>query len=103
VIGALSRNTSFDFVQAAHEALAALMACAHAKYSGGVGVCLSTGGPGALHMLNGLYGANLDHQPVVAKTLWFASEATAQGGRSGTVDGALMSGQRAARQIMTVL
>jgi monoamine oxidase len=39
----------------------------------------------------------------VAKTLWFAGEATAQRGRSGTVDGALMSGQRAARQIMTVL
>ncbi len=55
-----------EFVQAAHEELAALMACAHAKFSGDVGVCLATSGPGAIHLLNGLYDAKLDHQPVVA-------------------------------------
>jgi pyruvate dehydrogenase (quinone) len=55
-----------DFVQAAHEELAAFMACAHAKLSGDVGVCLATSGPGAIHLLNGLYDAKLDHQPVVA-------------------------------------
>jgi pyruvate dehydrogenase (quinone) len=55
-----------EFVQAAHEELAAFMACAHAKFSGEVGVCLATSGPGAIHLLNGLYDAKLDHQPVVA-------------------------------------
>src|SRR3954451_2854884 len=54
------------FIQAAHEELAALMACAHAKLTGEVGVCLATSGPGAIHLLNGLYDAKLDHQPVVA-------------------------------------
>ncbi len=55
-----------EFVQAAHEELAAFMACAHAKFTGDVGVCLATSGPGAIHLLNGLYDAKLDHQPVVA-------------------------------------
>src|SRR3954469_4848806 len=55
-----------EFVQAAHEELAAFMACAHAKLSGDVGVCLAPSGPGAIHLLNGLYDAKLDHQPVVA-------------------------------------
>jgi pyruvate dehydrogenase (quinone) len=55
-----------EFIQAAHEELAAFMACAHAKLSGDVGVCLATSGPGAIHLLNGLYDAKLDHQPVVA-------------------------------------
>ena len=55
-----------EFVQAAHEELAAFMACAHAKFTGEVGVCLATSGPGAIHLLNGLYDAKLDHQPVVA-------------------------------------
>ena len=67
VIGALHRTEgAVDFVQVAHEELASLMACAHAKFGGRVGVCLSTGGPGAIHLLNGLYDAKLDHQPVVA-------------------------------------
>jgi len=67
VIGAIHRRErSVDFVQVAHEELASLMATAHAKYTGEVGVCLSTGGPGAIHLLNGLYDAKLDHQPVVA-------------------------------------
>jgi pyruvate dehydrogenase (quinone) len=55
-----------EFVQAAHEELAAFMACAHAKLGGDVGVCMATSGPGAIHLLNGLYDAQLDHQPVVA-------------------------------------
>ncbi len=67
VIGAIRRtNGAVNFVQAAHEELASLMATAHAKFGGGVGVCLSTGGPGAIHLLNGLYDAKLDHQPLVA-------------------------------------
>lgn len=67
VIGAISRaEGKIDFVQTAHEELASLMATAHAKFTGTVGVCLSTGGPGAVHLLNGLYDAKLDHQPVVA-------------------------------------
>jgi Thiamine pyrophosphate enzyme, N-terminal TPP binding domain len=44
----------------------AFMACAHAKFTGEVGVCLATSGPGAIHLLNGLYDAKLDHQPVLA-------------------------------------
>jgi pyruvate dehydrogenase (quinone) len=67
VIGALRRaGDAFEFVQVANEELAGLMACAHAKYTGEMGVCLSTSGPGAIHMLNGLYDAKLDHMPVLA-------------------------------------
>ncbi len=55
-----------DFVQVRHEEMAAFMACAHAKLTGEVGVCMATSGPGAIHLLNGLYDAKLDHQPVVA-------------------------------------
>ena len=54
------------FVQARHEEMAAFMACAHAKMTDEVGVCMATSGPGAIHLLNGLYDAKLDHQPVVA-------------------------------------
>ena len=54
------------FVQTRHEEMAAFMACGHAKFTGNVGVCLATSGPGAIHLLNGLYDAKLDHQPVVA-------------------------------------
>src|SRR3954464_13405056 len=54
------------FIQARHEELAAFMAGAHAKFTGDVGVCLATSGPGAIHLLNGLYDAAMDHQPVVA-------------------------------------
>jgi hypothetical protein len=56
----------FTFVQARHEEEAAFMACAHAKWTGTPGVCLATSGPGAIHLLNGLYDAKLDHQPVLA-------------------------------------
>jgi pyruvate dehydrogenase (quinone) len=55
-----------EFVQSRHEELSAFMACAHAKFTGDVGVCLATSGPGAIHLLNGLYDARMDHQPVVA-------------------------------------
>ena len=54
------------FIQARHEELSAFMACAHAKFTGEVGICMATSGPGAIHLLNGLYDAKLDHQPVVA-------------------------------------
>jgi pyruvate dehydrogenase (quinone) len=54
------------FIQTRHEESASLMACGHAKYTGEAGVCLATSGPGAIHLLNGLYDAKLDHQPVVA-------------------------------------
>ncbi len=54
------------FVQVRHEEMAAFMACAHAKFTHEVGVCMATSGPGAIHLLNGLYDAKLDHQPVVA-------------------------------------
>ncbi|KAA0576411.1 thiamine pyrophosphate-requiring protein [Azospirillum sp. Sh1] len=67
LVGALARTgDQFDFIQARHEELAAFMATAHAKYTGELGVCLATSGPGAIHLLNGLYDAKLDHQPVLA-------------------------------------
>jgi len=56
------------FVQVRHEEMAAFMASAYAKFSGEMGVCISTGGPGATHMVTGLYDAKLDHQPVLAIT-----------------------------------
>jgi len=54
------------FIQTRHEEIAAFAATAHAKLTGEVGVCMATSGPGAIHLLNGLYDAKLDHQPVVA-------------------------------------
>jgi pyruvate dehydrogenase (quinone) len=66
ILGALNRNKDIRFIQARHEEMAAFMACAHAKFTGEVGVCLATSGPGAIHLLNGLYDAKMDHQPVVA-------------------------------------
>jgi pyruvate dehydrogenase (quinone) len=67
IIGALDRADGEPaFVQVRHEEMAAFMACGHAKFTGEVGVCLATSGPGAIHLLNGLYDAKLDHQPVVA-------------------------------------
>ncbi|MGN9908435.1 thiamine pyrophosphate-requiring protein [Phytohabitans sp. LJ34] len=66
VLGAMRRAGKPVFVQARHEETAAFMAVGHAKYTGGVGVCLSTQGPGAVHLLNGLYDAKLDSKPVVA-------------------------------------
>ena len=67
ILGALDRAGNDPvFIQVRHEENASLMACAHAKFTGTVGVCLATQGPGAIHLLNGLYDARLDHQPVVA-------------------------------------
>jgi pyruvate dehydrogenase (quinone) len=66
-LGALDRAEGDpEFVQVRHEEASAFMACGHAKFTGEVGVCLATSGPGAIHLLNGLYDAKLDHQPVVA-------------------------------------
>lgn len=66
ILGAMNRNNSIRFIQSRHEEAAALMACGHSKFTHQVGVCLATSGPGAIHLLNGLYDAKLDHQAVVA-------------------------------------
>ncbi len=67
IFGALRRHEDkVRFIQARHEEMAAFMACAHAKFTGEVGVCIATSGPGAIHLLNGLYDAKKDHMPVVA-------------------------------------
>ena len=67
ILTALDRaKNAIRFIQVRHEESAAFMACAHAKFTGEVGVCLATSGPGAIHLLNGLYDAQMDHQPVVA-------------------------------------
>src|SRR6202000_1925418 len=55
-----------QFIQARHEEMAAFEAVGYAKFTGEVGVCAATSGPGAIHLLNGLYDAKMDHQPVVA-------------------------------------
>jgi pyruvate dehydrogenase (quinone) len=79
ILGALDRaKNTIQFVQTRHEELAAFMACAHAKFTGTVGVCAATSGPGAIHLLNGLYDARMDHQPVVA--IVGQSARTAMGG-----------------------
>jgi pyruvate dehydrogenase (quinone) len=78
IVGALPRVSELEFVQVRHEEMAAFMACAHAKFTGEVGVCLATSGPGAIHLLNGLYDAKMDHQPVVA--IVGQSARTAMGG-----------------------
>ena len=59
-------KSTTEYIQVRHEEMAAFMACAHAKFTGQVGVCYATSGPGAIHLLNGLYDAKLDHTPVVA-------------------------------------
>jgi pyruvate dehydrogenase (quinone) len=61
-----ARDGVIDFIQVRHEEQAAFMACAHAKFTGEIGVCLGTSGPGAIHLLNGLYDAKNDHTPVLA-------------------------------------
>ncbi|OJU22565.1 thiamine pyrophosphate-requiring protein [Sphingomonas sp.] len=70
VLGALQRaekdGAGIEFIQVRHEEMAAFMAAAHAKFTGELGVCLSTGGPGATHLVTGLYDARLDHVPVLA-------------------------------------
>jgi pyruvate dehydrogenase (quinone) len=67
ILSGLEKETEqMAFIQTRHEEMAAFMAGGHAKFTGEVGVCLATSGPGAIHLLNGLYDAKLDHQPVVA-------------------------------------
>ena len=67
LMGAMNRaDGKIELVRARHEEMCAFMACAHAKFTGDVGVCMATSGPGAIHLLNGLYDAKLDHMPVVA-------------------------------------
>ncbi|MDQ2679138.1 MAG: thiamine pyrophosphate-requiring protein [Actinomycetota bacterium] len=66
ILGALRRAGAPELVTARHEESAAFMATAHAKWTGGLGCCLATHGPGAIHLLNGLYDAKLDKQPVLA-------------------------------------
>ena len=67
LLGAFHKvDDRIEFIQTSHEELAAFAACAHAKLTDEVGVCMATSGPGAIHLLNGLYDAKLDHRPVVA-------------------------------------
>ena len=67
VFGALNRaKDKIEFIQARHEEMAAFMASAHAKFTGELGVCIATSGPGASHLLTGLYDARMDHMPVLA-------------------------------------
>jgi pyruvate dehydrogenase (quinone) len=67
IIGAIDRaGDKIEYVQVRHEEMAAFMACAHFKFTGEVGICLATSGPGAIHLLNGLYDARMDHAGVVA-------------------------------------
>ncbi len=66
VIGALQRDGGIDFIQPRHEEMGAFMAVAHGKFTGELGVCLATGGPGATHLITGLYDARADHMPVLA-------------------------------------
>src|ERR1044071_3422394 len=63
-----TRQDRISFVQVRHEESAAFMACGYAKYTGRLGVCLATSGPGAIHLLNGLYDAKMDGAPVLAIT-----------------------------------
>src|SRR6201997_4243068 len=67
VFGALNRaNGKIEFIQARHEEMAAFMASAYAKFTGKLGVCIATSGPGASHLITGMYDARLDHMPVLA-------------------------------------
>src|SRR5204862_7630685 len=63
-----TRQEQITFIQVRHEEAAAFMACGYAKYTGRLGVCLATSGPGAIHLLNGLYDAKPDPAPVLAIT-----------------------------------
>ncbi len=81
VLGALQRaeksGHAIEFIQVRHEEMAAFMAAGHAKFTGELGVCLATGGPGATHLITGLYDAKLDHVPVLAVV--GQTESTARG------------------------
>src|SRR5919108_1698855 len=66
ILGGFHEVPEIEFTQVRPEEIASFMACGHAKFTGEVGVCIATSGPGAIHLLNGLYDAKLDHQPVLA-------------------------------------
>lgn len=67
IVGAFGRSDNEpQFIQARHEEMSAFEAVGYAKFTGRLGVCMATSGPGAVHLLNGLYDAKLDHVPVVA-------------------------------------
>ncbi len=67
IMGAIDRaGDKIDFIQVRHEENSSFMACGHAEFMGEVEVCLATSRPGTIHLLNGLYDAKMDHQPVVA-------------------------------------
>src|SRR3712207_3516099 len=102
-MGALRRaGGDPELVQARHEENAALMAVGQAKYAGGVGVVTSTQGPGAVHLLNGLYDAKLDHVPVVA--IVGQQETTVLGSQyQQEIDLAALFGDVAAQFVQTVL
>src|SRR6201991_679672 len=63
-----TRQDEIRFIQVRHEESAAFMACGYSKHTGQLGCCLATSGPGGIHLLNGLYDAKLDGQPVLAIT-----------------------------------
>src|SRR5947209_335851 len=77
VIGALQRDGTIDFIQPRHEEMGAFMAVAYAKFSSELGVCVATGGPGATHLITGLYDAKADHTPLLA--ICGQAEATVRG------------------------
>ncbi len=80
LLGALNRaGDDFEFIQARHEEMAAFMASAYAKFTGEIGVCLATSGPGATHLLTGMYDAQMDHTPLLA--IAGQSPRTARGSR----------------------
>jgi pyruvate dehydrogenase (quinone) len=80
-----TRCERISFVQVRHEEAAAFMAAGYAKYRGELGVCLATSGPGAIHLLNGLYDAKMDGAPVLAitgqtcRSRWSSSRTTRSG------------------------
>ena len=81
-----------EFIQVRHEEMAAFMASAHAKFTGELGVCIATSGPGAAHLVTGLYDARLDHMPVLAITGQQATDGdrralSARGRSAGDVQG----------------
>ena len=78
VIGAIQRDGEVDFIQPRHEEMGAFMAVGYAKFSGELGVCLATGGPGATHLITGLYDAKADHAPLLA--ICGQAETTVRGG-----------------------
>lgn len=77
MIGAIQRDGAIEFIQPRHEEMGAFMAVGQAKFTGELGVCLATGGPGATHLVTGLYDARADHMPVLA--ICGQAEATVRG------------------------